>query len=395
MNDDLEPRLGDHLRHRASRVQVAPDLGDVHHRIDQRHQRRTRALGAALALALVAGPLVGWTLARANEPDRDTLTAAGGGGADDAGESPPPSFVDEQYRPQGSTGDIDAHLAPVSARTTEQGIRLVVHTTGLASSAPSCAIDGVVRVGVVDGDVIDVVHMETGTSGSQFLVAGVADDRPMWVVVARGFQSVVATFPNGASDRVEATDGLAVLAAYADPGASLPSMTDDVIELEGEGREAATALLADGSGGCGVEPPVPPVDLTMPEPGEPPADEASARAEIEELFSGVGGQDPTIEMDKHERPNVWRDADARFREEHPEYLEWAKQTYSVPREIVFTAPDRATVRYDLLSDNPDVPAPGERIGEAVLVDGVWKMSIETSCGNLGLAGIECDYSIEG
>jgi hypothetical protein len=133
----------------------------------------------------------------------------------------------------------------------------------------------------------------------------------------------------------------------------------------------------------------------MPEPGEPPADEDAARAEIEELFSGYGGRDPEVEVHRHERPNVWRDADARFREEHPEYLEWAKRVYQEPLEIVFTAPDRATVRYVLRSDDPSIPAPGERIGEAVLIDGEWKVSIETSCGNIALSGTQCDYSIEG
>ena len=112
-------------------------------------------------------------------------------------------------------------------------------------------------------------------------------------------------------------------------------------------------------------------------------------------MSAYGGQDPDSQMARHERPNVWRDADRRFREEHPDYLEWSKEVYGVVHEIVFTAPDRASVRRSLVSDNPEIPAPGERIAEAVLIDGVWKISIETSCSDIGLAGIECDYSIEG
>ena len=58
-------------------------------------------------------------------------------------------------------------------------------------------------------------------------------------------------------------------------------------------------------------------------------------------------------------------------------------------------PTEAAVRFTLSSDNPSTPAPGERIGQAVLIDGTWKVSIDTSCGLLALAGIECDYSIEG
>ena len=55
---------------------------------------------------------------------------------------------------------------------------------------------------------------------------------------------------------------------------------------------------------------------------------------------------------------MWLDAALRFQEQQPEYFEWAKEVYGVVDEIVFTAPDRATVRYTLVSDNPSIPAPG-------------------------------------
>ncbi len=400
MTDDLEPRLRDHLRQRASRVSAGPDLGDLHQRIGARGGRTSRALGAALALSLVAGPVSGWALARSSETDRDDVSALGGGAT--------ASGADAGYEAgggvrEGGPGYLDPEMELVSDRTTEEGIRLVVRSTDLGTGGGACEIDGLVRVGIVDGDLIDVARFETTPGGAQFGIAGGADGRPMWVVLVRGFDEVGATFPSGVEDATPVVRGVAVLAAYADEGQSPLDLVDDVVEIQGAMRgsvmETRRVSVADGTGGCSdpdrviTDPAEEPI--VMPEPGEPPADEASARAAIEELFSGLGGQDPELEMDQHERPNVWRDADARFREEHPEYLEWAKQVYSVPLEIVFTAPDRATVRYDLVSDNPDVPAPGERTGEAVLVDGVWKVSVETSCADLALAGIECDLSIEG
>jgi hypothetical protein len=203
---------------------------------------------------------------------------------------------------------------------------------------------------------------------------------------------VAATFPNGATDSAEAVDGIVVLAAYADEGRSAEELLYDVIQVDGlsgrpEAGDPRAVTIADGSGRC--EPGVP-VAPTMPEPGEPPADEEAARADITELFSLRGGADPHTQVDLHEQPDVWLDAQLRFQEQQPDYFEWSKEVYGVVDEIVFTAPSRATVRYSLVSDDPSVPAPGERIGEAVLIDGIWKVSIETSCDNLALGGIECD-----
>jgi hypothetical protein len=401
MTDDLEPRLRDHLDQRARRVSQPPDVADLHDRIDARQRRTTRALGAALAVALLAGPVLGFALARSTESDRDTLTASGGDQSLDGGQtSPAPTWNTEGFLPGGSA-DLDYQLDPVSARTTADGIRLVVHSTDLGQSNGPCMVDGWVRVGIVDGDLVDVLRVDTAPGGASFLVGGAVADHPMWVVVVRGYESVEATFPNGATDAVDSTDGLAVLAAYAEPGDVAQELADDVIELQGRpmvdmeaGREA---WIADGYGGCGEPAVLPPtVPVAMPEPGEQPADPESARAEVEELFlAAMDGAPEEGDKAMRERPNVWWDAQQRFREEHPDYYEWSHEVYSVVHEIVFTAPDRASVRYSLTTDNPSIPAPGERIGEAVLIDGTWRISIETACGNLSLAAIQCDYSIEG
>ena len=199
-------------------------------------------------------------------------------------------------------------------------------------------------------------------------------------------------------DATKSTDGLAVLAAYAAPGQAAGELTDDTVELRGTpiaDPAPSQARFADGYAGC----PPPPPDVaeppqTMPPAGEPPADQ-DARAQVEALFSGFGGGEARTEVDDHERPNVWLDAAERFRDEHPDYFEWAKEVYSVRRRSCSRLRTTRSVRYTLKSDNPDVPAPGERIGEAVLIDGRWKVSIDTSCRDLALAGIECDYSIEG
>ena len=62
-------------------------------------------------------------------------------------------------------------------------------------------------------------------------------------------------------------------------------------------------------------------------------------------------------------------------------------------EIVFTAPDRATVRHTLKSDDPSIPAPGtddRRSGpHRRRVEGVDRIELR----RVALAGIECDYSL--
>lgn len=400
MTDDLEPRLAAHLRQRAGRVASRPDVADLRQRIDARGRRTTRGLGAALALALVAGPVAGWAAARSIGPERDTVTASGGAGG--GGSAVADELADEASFEGGGAAYLDPVMELVSTRTTAEGIRLVVRSTMFGDSGGDpCAVDGLVRVGIVDGDLIDVAPFETSPGGASFGIAGGADGRPMWVVLARAESVVEARFPNGATDRAEAANGVAVLAAYAGDGQPAEDLVADTVEVTGppdhppgDGPRAVTIDRA--AAGCPTEDPSVevPLELAMPEPGEPPADEDAARAAINDLwlaaFDGAG--DPT-EANLRERPEVWLDAAERFKREQPAYAAMASHVSAVVHEIVFTAPDRASVHFSLVSDDPSVPAPGEWLGEAVLIDGTWKVSIDISCRLLALAGIDCDHSL--
>ncbi|MET0903101.1 MAG: hypothetical protein ABWZ52_07670, partial [Acidimicrobiales bacterium] len=310
MTDDLEPRLRAHLRQRASHVSVPSDVADVHHRVTEGHRRRTRALATTLAIALVAGPVAGWALARTTQADVDTLTATGGAAAagdDDAGSGLLIEGVSPSY--------LDPEMELLSERTTAEGIRLVVRSTvlGPRPDGGPCVVDGLVRVGIEDGPLIDVALFETSPTGASFGIAGGADGRPMWVVLARGYDGVGATFPTGQRDVAEAAYGVAVLAAYAAPGQSADHLMDDVIEIEGSTAGPAPddvreVVLNDGSGGCPNPDGVistPPVEAAMPEPGEPPADEDAAIAEITDTFTKLfdGSGEPHPEL--RERPEVW------------------------------------------------------------------------------------------
>src|SRR5262245_49377783 len=81
-DDDLH--LTDRLHARADAVRVTPDLGDVQRRSVDQRRRRTRAAGAALAIAVVAGTLGGFALGRSTAADADKVVATGGGDEDTA-----------------------------------------------------------------------------------------------------------------------------------------------------------------------------------------------------------------------------------------------------------------------------------------------------------------------
>ena len=90
MTDDLEPRLRDHLRQRASRVSAPPDVADVHQRIDARHRRRrarARRRPRHRAGRRSRGRLGGWR--SSTEPDRDTVAVGGRRQRRDSGDDAP------------------------------------------------------------------------------------------------------------------------------------------------------------------------------------------------------------------------------------------------------------------------------------------------------------------
>jgi len=54
--------------------------------------------------------------------------------------------------------------------------------------------------------------------------------------------------------------------------------------------------------------------------------------------------------------------------------------------VVFTSPTKAAVRYDILIPNDNFTS---RIGNAIFVDGRWKVARATVCTDLSLAGVTC------
>ena len=61
-------------------------------------------------------------------------------------------------------------------------------------------------------------------------------------------------------------------------------------------------------------------------------------------------------------------------------------------QVVFTDPTHASVSFRLIASDPVVPR--DQIGQAVLVDGQWLVSISTTCGLVNLAGVQCDMTLD-
>ncbi|MFJ8015318.1 hypothetical protein [Streptomyces sp. NPDC096339] len=67
-----------------------------------------------------------------------------------------------------------------------------------------------------------------------------------------------------------------------------------------------------------------------------------------------------------------------------EHLPNADKTSAKVKNIAFTSPTQATVTYDLLVSGS--PALADSKGISVLDDGVWKVSLKSLCGLIGLSG---------
>jgi hypothetical protein len=137
----------------------------------------------------------------------------------------------------------------------------------------------------------------------------------------------------------------------------------------------------------------PPIEPSGPltEPGEQPADPDAAEEEVRAAFTGIfdASQPREDKAPLSERPAVWSAANQALVE--GEYGEMVEGLYAVVDEVVFTSPTRAAVRFDLVT--PGGYGSNDQIGHAVLVNGRWLVTIETTCTQVAIAGVQCDMSL--
>ncbi|MGZ4717061.1 MAG: hypothetical protein ACXWCB_10255, partial [Acidimicrobiales bacterium] len=129
--------------------------------------------------------------------------------------------------------------------------------------------------------------------------------------------------------------------------------------------------------------PVSTIDCIPPLPtGTPPADPAAAEAAVRAAAATV--YDPSAgaaRLDAIDDPRGVAEANAEVLA--GPYAESAATTTVTIGEVSFDRPDHAWFHYVLSAGF------GTRTGEAVLIDGRWRIARSTVCADLALAGVTC------
>ncbi|MFL6206896.1 MAG: hypothetical protein ACJ739_16260 [Acidimicrobiales bacterium] len=131
--------------------------------------------------------------------------------------------------------------------------------------------------------------------------------------------------------------------------------------------------------------------VTLPEPGDQPADAQAAEAEIRSALLTLA--DTSISAEARaplsERPATW--LAAAHDTTRTQYWDLIQTIREKVREVVFVSPTHAVVSMEWIADDPVVPR--DHVIDALLVDGHWVMAIASSCEGFRLIGVECDMSL--
>jgi hypothetical protein len=442
--NELDHRIRQALARQASSLRQRPNLDGLTDRIARRDRRRIRGLAVALALALFAGPTLGYIAGRGDGGEgSDVATGPGGervtveevtgslptvvlggsadGGAPAASESGVEILASERQSILVTNGPLAKSFVRDVDGTTIRVYRAAVDPPTYEGPSwweppVSCFPNGYVQADVSTADAVGIVSgslyaelPDMSVPGSLGAI-GVAEGAPLWVVIAQapaGAALVRATFPDGQADEMEPIDGVAVLVGPAsiDPGdpaeyettvpveafdaGGTPLATDTArsgafVPFEVGGEPHGSAPLTEGGQGTECYGP-----QELPPPGdEQPADPAAARAEIEDLF-GVRFADRTDEerLAHLDDPTGMRDVYEQMRS--GPYAEQVLASRPVFRDLVFLSATRAVVQY--VTEIPGYPAEafGQQFGEVVFVDGRWKLTREGVCRDIQRAGVTC------
>ncbi len=231
------------------------------------------------------------------------------------------------------------------------------------------------------------------------LTMGLTDANPYRVVFVQAPPSVTevsVTFGDGATDSTAPTDGVALLAVPgldpvvgAEPGWIPPPRDFEVTFVEPD-QEPST-VSGDRTGyqdpefqaSCSPPPPA------LPEPGEQPADPAAEEQAVIDLMTAVYSDDDDGNDERFDDPTGI--AEAREEVRQSGYEEAAANAVAVVEELVFSSPTEAWFRYRIETTTGIF---SERYGIAVNIDGTWKITRETICQDLALAGGNCGGFIE-
>jgi len=430
----IEERLRAALQRRAASVEPRPDLEDVDHRAAHGGRRHARALVAALALVLVAGPVAGFAIGRAtsSESDGDQPSVRADGTADGATEAVPGGFgggvpIPGPIGPGYFPGDpFGPPLERLFVRTTDDDVAIRAYRAnygpdaGCPPGAEGCPPPQCFPVGQISGELSDELSVgwaygEIFSESDPALAvqagySGVAEGSPTaWAVVQVGADvASVRAVLDGAEDEMEPVQGVAVLAAHVPAPPTAGGVEDDsgpvplaayapggVIEaLDADGSVIASRDLSEpyrppyDTAECLPPPPPPPPPPTLPEPnGPPPADEEAARAAITDAFAALYN-DALPDEEQFAGVEGGPEFGAPLWDQAKENVPGSPEAASVVvKEVRFLNETEAAVVYDILLN--DYPSFQSRLGSAKLVDGRWIVGRDGFCTDLELASVTC------
>ena len=237
------------------------------------------------------------------------------------------------------------------------------------------------------------------------LVMGNTDDNPHRVVFVQtppDVSTVRATFDDGSSDSVTPANGVAILVVPGAPAAIIHEDGGEYtwtewqwnfdVTFEGEGSESTTV---DGTASGWNDPnfaascsPPPPA---LPEPGEQPDDAAVQEETIVELMATIYSEsDSELNAERIDDPTGIAEAREQVREGG--FADAASSASPIVEELVFTSPTEAWFRYRIETTTGTFD---QRFGIARISDGTWKITRDTICQDLSLAGGDCGGDTQG
>lgn len=306
----------------------------------------------------------------------------------------------------------DVALSRAFVRTTAGGTTIRVYRADV--DAPStagppwwtppgwCFPSGVVQADVSDAAISGVVaggvyaQLRDAVVGGAASVVGTAEQHPTWVVVVQApanAASVRATFPSGATDAMTPVDGVAVLVGPAAAGDVAGSASVKVEALDAGGAVlgahtlgnelgAEYSLTAGSQADCYAPQQLPPPGV------EQPADATAAQHAVTDVMVRAWGHRGTDQ----ERFALYDDShgfDQVMQELRTGSFKDQVNAAVVPKVdgVVFLSATRAAIEFTIVV--PNYSSFSQRFGEAVLVDGVWKLTRRTFCDAVALASVQC------
>lgn len=334
---------------------------------------------------------------------RDMAVSGGGGWTVFGGEQM--TLLTERTTESGAV--LRAHLGPLWEGETYEEIDI----GGPSGWQPPawCFESGQVRIALGGGEstgtsVIDVGSVSwwsepfNGRAVSA-LTMGLADANPYRVVFVQtppSVTDVTVTFGDGATDSAAPTDGVALLAvpgaearSETEPGWIPPPVDFDVTFTEGSGEELAVAGDRIGYNDPEYQASCSPPPPELPDPGEQPVAPAAEETTIIELMTAIYRDDDERNEDRFDDPTGI--AAAREEIRSGSFEEAAANAEAIVEELVFTTPTEAWFRYRIETTTGTFAG---RFGIAVQIDGTWKITRNTICQDLSLAGGNCGGAVD-